>query len=307
MALVLHHKVTSLPVTPLANSVYWVKNGAGYDCYVTDSFGVAVAMNAPAAGAPVTNMGTWNLPSFDDSLYPLATWQPPGNATTVPGVTGMAALTAIVAGVARNVAATNALTRMRRLGYATTAVAGNVNGVRQPAAQLTLGVGADNAGGFVYTQLFGCSDAATVATAKEFIGLQGSVAAPTNVEPSTLTNCIGVGHNSTDTNLQIYSGGSAAQARIDLGANFPAKTLSADGYQLTLYAPKDAVAAGYKIAYHVKRLGTAFSASGTLNGTLGTQLPANTTFLAARAWRTNGATALAAALDVGAMTIRQLY
>ena len=148
MTVVQAHKVVgSLPGSLTADSIYFVKVGAGFDLYVTDSSGAAFALNT--SGTSGTNMGTWTLPSFDDSLYPLATWQPPGNATTVPGVTGIAALTAIVAGVARNVAATNALTRMRRLRYATTTTAGNVNGVRQPAAQLTLGVGANAAGGFV--------------------------------------------------------------------------------------------------------------------------------------------------------------
>lgn len=47
----------------------------------------------------------------------VALWMPPGGSTTVPGVFGMAALTATGTATARTVATTNLLTRMTRLGY----------------------------------------------------------------------------------------------------------------------------------------------------------------------------------------------
>lgn len=305
MALVLFEKVNALPGITVANTIYAVKNGAGFDWYITSTTNVVTSMNAPSVSGLSRNMGTWTLPIFDSTELPIGYWQPPGNATTIPGVTGLQALTAITAAVARTIATTNAMARRRRLGYPTSAAtAGLLAGARLAVAQFTLG--ATPVGGFVFTQEFGCADAATVAGARQFCGVTSNIAAPTNVEPSTLLNCIGVGHGAADTNLKIYTAGSAANAAIDLGANFPANTLSADMYKLTIYAPKDPVLAGFKAAWHVKRIGTTFTASGILIGTAGTTVPSTTTLLTTNNWRCNNATALAVNLDLGAITLQTL-
>lgn len=50
MAAVLHHKlVSSLPGVLQANSVYYVRTGAGFDTYVTNDLGIVVAypLNLP--------------------------------------------------------------------------------------------------------------------------------------------------------------------------------------------------------------------------------------------------------------------
>lgn len=231
-----------------------------------------------------------------------ALWNPPANATTVPGVNGMAAVTATGTATARNVATTSFFTRRHRLGYVSAATAGSLAGIRAAAAIWSMGVsGTPNHGGFEAVFRFGTSDAATVSGARQFVGLSSSTAAPTNVEPSTLTNVIGVGHGAADTNLKLYYGGSAAQTPVDLGASFPANTLSVDMYELTLYCPPGVNNAVY---YRLKRLNTGDVADGTLTaGTPGTQLPANTTLLGLQAWRSNNATALAVGLDIGSWAI----
>ncbi len=157
-------------------------------------------------------------------------------------------------------------------------------------------------GGFELIVRFGTSDAATVAGARQFTGMTSSAAAPSNVEPSGLTNCVGVGHGSANSNLFIYHGGSAAQTPINLGADFPANTLSVDLYELTLFAPPNVTNV---VHYRVERLNTNHVAEGTLTGTAGTVLPLNTALLAYRAWRTNNATALAVALDISTMSIEK--
>lgn len=189
-------------------------------------------------------------------------------------------------------------TRMKRLGYVSSATAGNSSGHYATAAQHTIGDGS-GLGGFLYVVRFVVSDAATVAGARMFVGLRNATSAPTNVEPSTLTNCLGVAQLSTSSNLHIVSGGSAAQAAIDLGSNFPANTLSADAYELALYAPPNSQVVGYR----VERLTTGQVASGTLNGTVGTAIPAATTLLAHAVWRFNNATALAVGIDVASVYI----
>jgi hypothetical protein len=227
-------------------------------------------------------------------------WSPPGNATTVSTLTGGAtAFTTVGTATARNVATTNFATRIKRLGYVSSTTAGSLVSLRVPVAQYTLGVpgsGVPDMGGFFLCIRFMTSDAATVSGARQFVGISSATGAPTNVEPSTLTNSIGVGHGASDTNLKIFYGGSAAQTPIDLGANFPANTLSVDVYELILFAsPKANNAVGYKVT----RLNTGHVAEGTLTAaTPGTQLPSNTTLLTAPLlWRTNNATASAVGLD----------
>lgn len=237
---------------------------------------------------------------IDSALQPwlarnkIGYWCPPGNAGTLPGVLGYAALTTVGTVTARNVATTNLFTRMRRLGLVSAATAGSLASLRQQAAQITIGDGSGN-GGFHKIIRFGCSDAATVSGARQFIGIAASTSAPTNVEPSTLTNVVGVGHGASDTNLKIYYGGSAAQTPIDLGANFPANTLSVDVYELALFAPPGSSV----VYYEVTRLNTGHVATGTLGPTNGTNLPATSTLLSyCWGYRTNNATALAVGLDI---------
>lgn len=235
----------------------------------------------------------------------VARWNPPGNATTVPGVDGTGAPTALGTATARNVATTRRFTRMKRLGYVSAATAAAFAGHYNPAAltQYTIGNGAGE-GGFHLIYRFGCSDAATVAGARQFVGLSSSTATPANVEPSTLTNSIGVGHGAADTNLKLFFGGSAAQAPVDLGANFPANTLSVDPYELALFAAPGSQNVGWR----VENLRTGDAAEGTItNTTPGTTLPANTTFLGPRAWRCNNATLLAVGLDVAGWSIETDY
>ena len=102
----------------------------------------------------------------------------------------------------------------------------------------------------------------------------------------------------------VYYGGSAAQTPIDLGASFPTGTSNTDLYELTLFAPPTS---NNTVYYQVIRLNTGDKASGTLTGTAGTVLPANTTYLAIRNWRTNNATASAVTIAIAGMYIETDY
>jgi hypothetical protein len=251
-------------------------------------------------------MATMGPSGMDAAVQPavwrqkIARWNPPGNATTVPGVDGIAAPTAVGTATARNVATTNLMSRTKRLGYVSAATAAAIGGHYQGVAQFTTGNGS-GLGGFFYSCRFAASDAAAVAGVREFVGVSSSVAAPTNVEPNTLLNCIGVAQLSTDsTQMYLVYGGSAAQTAVALGTNFPPMTAAGatNGvvYDLTLFAPPNSNGV---VGYRLERVGTAFVAEGTLTpGTPGVQTPLNTTLLAHRAWRCNNATLLAVGLDV---------
>ena len=76
-----------------------------------------------------------------------------------------------------------------------------------------------------------------------FVGLDALTAAPTNIDPSTKVNCIGVAQIATSNNLNIVYGNATAKTPIDLGANFPANT-NADPHTYT-----DANSYTYPYAY----------------------------------------------------------
>ena len=225
-------------------------------------------------------------------------WNPIGNATTAPLADGIAAPSTTGTATARNIATTNILTQMRRLGYVSAATAASLAGARLAAAQFWRGNAADR-GGFKFIARFATSDAAAVAGARMFVGLSATTGAPTNVEPNTVNNSVGVGQISTSNNLQIITRDGATAQTIDLGANFPANTLSADAYELMLYSAPN----GTTIGYRVERLGTAFVAEGTLS----TNLPVNTTLMGIQMWRCNNATALAVGIDLVQLYIETDY
>ena len=223
-------------------------------------------------------------------------WNPPGNATTVPGVFAITAPTAVGTATSRSVASTNIATRMRRLGYVSSATAGNLSGQYTTVAQFTTGTGT-NLGGFTYICRFITSDAAVVSSARCFIGMSSNISAPTNIEPSTQTNSIGLSQLSTDsTQWYIAYGGSAAQTSIALGTSLGSPTDVTTCYEIALFCPPSLNGV---INYQVANIGTGVSVSGIITpGTPGTQTPASATLLAHRAWRSNNTTAKAVGIDI---------
>lgn len=301
-----------------AGSVKTVENASGAPAYgvLEGTVGglslAAIADPTPPASGLISVYGKnisgrimpkWIGPAGIDTAFQpwIATnkigyWNPPGNATTVPGVFGYTAHTVVGTATARNVTNINLFQRMRRLGYVSAATVGSLASARSAVAQFALGNG-DGFAGFFKLIRFGCSDAATVAGARMFVGMAANTAAPTNVEPSTLTNVIGVGHGAIDTNLFLYYGGSTAQTPINLGASFPANTLSTDVYELALFSPPNQEGI---VHWRVSRLNAGgFVAEGTLGPSNGINLPSTATLLTNMwAYRTNNSTALAVGLDI---------
>jgi hypothetical protein len=238
---------------------------------------------------------------LDTALQPnlggnkVALWIPPGGSTTVPGVFGMAALTGTGTATTRAIATTNRLQRMTRLGYVSAATAGSLAGAREALAKYTTGAGS-GLGGFFARYRFAPSDAAAVAGARMFVGLSAATGAPTNVEPNTLVNAIGVVKLSTSANLHVYGAGATVGTPVDLGANFPAGDNIA-AYELSMFSP----AAG-GCQWQVTRLDTGDVASGTFAA-----VPLGTVLLCHQLWRTNNATALAVGLDVCGIYIETDY
>ncbi|MBV8970918.1 MAG: hypothetical protein JO290_01365 [Sphingomonadaceae bacterium] len=232
-----------------------------------------------------------------------------GNLDTLPGT-----YTPTIVGslTGRSPATSSLATRAGRVGIVSSATAGSaaaMYGGTSAWRWVAVGDGAGN-GGFHFVARFVPSDAAAVSGAQMFLGVAASNSAPTTGDPSANVNQIGVGGVAGSSNLQVFAAGGTAQSAIDLGSNFPANSLAVDLYEVHLFSsPFD----NTKIAYQVDRNGGStisggFTATGTIaNTTPGTTLPATSTVMMPRAYRTNNATALAVGIDISSLVVHTPY
>lgn len=262
-----------------------------------------------------TEIANRAMPAFvgpsglDTALQPLlgrnkmAIWNAAGNGTTAPAQFGMGALTVQSNGgttfTSRNVATTNIVTRVKRLGIVSTNSATTFGSLRNPAAQYTVGSGA-GLGGFHFITRFAVTDSNNACRC--FIGFTSATTAPTNVEPSTLTNCVGIAKLSSDaTQWYLVYGGSAAQTPIALGTALGAPTLQTALFDFALFS---APYVNGVIHYQVTNVETGVKVIGTLTpATAGVQTPLSTTLLAERWWRTNNNADVTVGLDISSIYI----
>jgi hypothetical protein len=188
--------------------------------------------NFPSFGQAVNYNGT---PFFYDGLI----WRPilengylsywRGVYAAFPGVATLQGrgitLTATGTATAYNVANTNRITAIPAVeALVTTAAANAVAGFRINALPFRLGqIG--EAGGLYLRALVRNATGGATATSRGFFGLRGSNAAPTDVNPSSLVNIIGLGWDSGDANLSIiHNDGAGVASKIPLGPDFPRPT-----------------------------------------------------------------------------------
>lgn len=247
------------------------------------------------------------LPAFvgpsglESSLQPnlarnkFALFTPAGNSTTITAI-GAAALTATGTATAANVATTNLHTWMKGLEYlvttpSTTAVAG----FRGPANQYGTGNAAGR-GGFFLVCRWGPATGVATGTNRAFVGFTGSTSAPTDVQPSSLTNMFGMGWDAADTNIQfMYNDGSGTATKVDLGASFPRPTADrTEVYEIALFCASNTTT----IYYQITNLTTGAVATGSVT----TDIPSNTTLLSPRGWMSVGGTS-----SVIGIALKSLY
>jgi hypothetical protein len=123
-----------------------------------------------------------------------------------------------------------------------------------------------------------------------FAGLQDTAANPTNVDPTTNTTPgkIGLAINASTGNWNlVHNVTGTAPTVIALGANFPVN--NTDLLELVLFAKPQATEIGYRV--------TNWSTNQQTSGTLTTNIPAATTFMAPSVWITNNAQSAQAELD----------
>jgi hypothetical protein len=292
----------------------------GSDVLIGDDGGLSLpAVAAPSAPAG-DRVGLFGrriagrmMPAFigpsglDSALQPLLArnsavlWLAHGNGTAASswGATFAATGTA----TARNVATGNLFQRMKRVGYPTAATAGSTSGLRISAAQYTLGTGPDGdgiaLGGFTMICRFGLQ--AVSPGFRFFVGMHNSPSSPTNANPATRTQQIGLARVDGSDNLHIVFAGSSAQSPIDLGTDFPATTTNIDFYEFALFAPPGVPET---VGWQVTRLNTGQTASGTLTGGPAV-LPSSTTLLAFNSWISNNIDAVAVGIDFASVYLEK--
>lgn len=210
---------------------------------------------------------------------------PNGNGTTITAL-GIGNSTTGTA-TTRNVATTNFATSLRRLAYVSAATAGSSAGTRNNAAQFYRGNAAGR-GGFLFVARFTLD---TVQSGMRwFVGMVNATAVIGNVNPSTLTNMFGFGIDASQTTVRFfYNDGAGTASSVDLGVNFPATTVDVV-YEIRLFSAPN----GSDIFYSIERLDSAQFSEGSVN----TDIPANTTLLSPQVWINNGATAAAVGIGI---------
>ncbi|MFN4202537.1 MAG: DUF2793 domain-containing protein [Tabrizicola sp.] len=202
-----------------------------------------------------------------------------------------------------NVATTNLHTYMRRRSWrVTTASTTATAGLRCNYLQWTLGGPAAGRGGFHTVWRWGPATGVATPTTRAFVGMRGSVAAPTDVNPSTLTNLCGMGWDDADANIQfIHNDGTGAATKIDLGASFPRPTVDLTSvYEVALFAPPGTT---QSLSYEVTDLASGAVATGTVT----TDIPALTQLLAPYGYISVGGTSSVIGFAVMSLYIESDY
>jgi hypothetical protein len=249
---------------------------------------------------PFTNSLTSTIQNLANrSAYRIGTWIPRGNSTTLDTI-GMLPPTVVGTATARNWANTSTLTRSKRLGYVSGANAGDITEAYGAGLQFCGGASTD--GGIIFQTIFAITDAATVAGARSVFGLVGTASALTNAEPTALTNVIAVAQIAADTNMRlIWNDGSGTASSIDLGTNFPMTV--GNQYEFGFVWQPGATTVQWSVYKITGDVAGAAENTFFQSGELTSDLPALTQGLAAHAFRTNNATALATAFDLSVLNV----
>ena len=152
---------------------------------------------------------------------------------------------------------------------------------------------------------FGISDTAYNSGARQFYGMTsntGSLGLSSSVTVESLTNIVGIGSDALDTNLQIFhNDGTGTATKIDLGVNFPANrtgSAATDFFVFEMYNPYNSTTVFYKV--------TSLENNVTVEGSITTNLPNDTTPITIQAIRTSGATSNACSFDISQLTLNCL-
>lgn len=249
------------------------------------------AMTAPSAPSPgnvtlyARDFGGRVMPSTVGALGRASPLQPfiPSNTISYVNARGGSSnvfdtmgvlLTVTGTATAAAMAATNYHSRVKRNDIlVTTPSTSAVAGFRGASGQLwTVGGDVAGAGGFHYVCRWAGATGLTNGSHRGFMGLRSTTSAPTDVNPSTLTDIIGMGWDAADTFIQImHNDGSGTATKVPTSLAKPSADRT-DYYELSLFSPAGTT---QEVYWRVTNLATGAEATGTVNS----DLPTTTTFL----------------------------
>lgn len=207
-----------------------------------------------------------------------------GSVVTVSGITLATTGTVVTKSIGTSGTMADAVAR---LAYEATVPATNaVAGFRSADAIFYRGSSGGKLGGFHFVWRFGPSvGAASNATRRGFCGLSSVTAAPTDVDPSTIANILGVGCDAADTNYQImHRTGTGTVVKVDTGIPKSAVD-NTELYELAMFCAPG----GTEVQFEVTRFANP-GADTVFTYTATGSLPAATTLLAPRMWYSTGGT-----------------
>jgi hypothetical protein len=207
------------------------------------------------------------------------------NSTTIDTYGGVVTSTS-ASNLAQSVGTASFAARHIRLRYYASIVqTGRYTGVRGSSQQFW-----SVTGGFRFVCDFNISDTAYASSTQQFYGMGAyntdlNYGGTSTLLVNTLTNIIGVGNETGDSNLQVFfNDGSGTASKIDLGENFPANRTSTVAsttiYSIQLYNEPGSSS----VLYEVINQETGAVAQGTIT----TNLPDSTKLLNFFASRTMG-------------------
>lgn len=174
--------------------------------------GPLIGYQCTVAGTP----GVWT-PIYEEIGFGTKIFVAPAFGTTALDSRGLESTAEVVgAATSRSWDTNRVYTRTPLVEYLdTSAGTDSIAGVRSDSAIFARSA--------FYTKLiWGPATGMTVGTRRAFAGLISSTSAPTDVDPSTLTNIIGMGWDDDDTQVQVmYNDDSGTATRVELGASFP--------------------------------------------------------------------------------------
>lgn len=136
-------------------------------------------------------------------------------------------------------------------------------------------------GGWKFNCTFGVALGTSNTSGRLYAGFTSSTSAPTDANPSTLLNTLGFGYDAADANLQfMHNDVSGTATKVDLGSSFPKPSVDRrESYEIEINCRPNSSVVWYKI----RRIHTGATASGSVS----TDLPASTQFLAPRVYQSN--------------------
>jgi hypothetical protein len=185
-------------------------------------------------------------------------------------------------------ATTNLLQSTFRSTLSTGVTAGGLAYIRSNNLNIWRG-NAAGLGGFLLIHRFALSGTLQPGV-RAFVGVVDVASNPTNIDPviATAPGGVGMAINVNTGNWRIVNNVTGTSRTFtDLGSSFPVN--NTDLLELILFSGPNSSSIGYRVT----NLTTAAQTSGTLT----TNLPTNTTFLAPTLWITNNATAAAQTMD----------